>query len=231
MGLPVWRLRASLIITVVCGLAMTGCTGTGGPSASDATDLLTTTTVGELNASTMESDEADDSSTTADPTTTTSIATTTVSTTTVTTATSTSVAEAANDEETTTTASEEVAIEVIRPGDFGSFTSPSGNIACSMSVEFGASCFILEQQWTIEQPSGPDCAESDWGSAVDLTATGVSYPCYTDLAWDLGAPALAYGSRMEVGEISCTSRRSGMTCENASGGFEMARAQLRILVS
>ena len=116
---------------------------------------------------------------------------------------------------------------VLEPGDIGSFASPSRNILCMMS-KFTASCFISVKQWTIDQPDAPGCAESDWGNVIDLSAEGVSWPCYTDFGFDFDAPVLAYGDAIVVGEFRCDSVETGVTCRNASGhGFTIARAEVK----
>lgn len=115
---------------------------------------------------------------------------------------------------------------VLEPGDIGSFSSPSRNILCMMS-KVTASCFISVKHWTIDQPDAPGCAESDWGGIIDLSAEGVSWPCYTDFSFDFDAPVLAYGDAMVVGEFRCDSAQTGVTCRNASGhGFTIARAEI-----
>ncbi len=108
-----------------------------------------------------------------------------------------------------------------------SFTSPSGNIACSLSSSGGASCYIAEKQWTIEQPAG--CDDGDFGNAVDLGPGGATFSCYTDFAWDLNAPPLAYGDASAAGEYICESDETGVTCTNGAGqGFKIARARVDV---
>ncbi|MEM7325528.1 MAG: DUF6636 domain-containing protein [Actinomycetota bacterium] len=111
----------------------------------------------------------------------------------------------------------------------GGFTSPSGNIACNISSS-GASCWIGEKTWQIEQPThDPFCAESDWGNAIDVSADGILWPCYTDFGWPIDAEPLAYGDTMQAGEFSCTSAEDGVTCTNGVGqGFRLARSTFAI---
>ncbi len=217
------------IVATLCGLLLIGCTGTGGPTASEtslpsASTSESTETVAIV-ASTVDEEPVDSEPpvtlpSPTDSTTTTTATATTTTTTTTTTSVTTSPAG--------TTAEEPS--QVFQPGDVGAFTSPSGNIACVMAVETGVSCYIAEKNWTIDQPDDPFCEESDWGNAVDVTAAGVEFPCYTDFAWNPGADVLAYGDRMEVGPFGCTSRESGVTCDNGSDGFELARRQVKILI-
>ena len=120
--------------------------------------------------------------------------------------------------------------ETIDGGESFTFTSPTGNIACVMSdfAGFGVSCWIGDKDWEIEQPTDdPFCAESDWGNAVDVAADGTSFPCYTDLAWDLQADALPYGLVVELGPYRCQSAEGGVACQNDSGqGFVVNRSEV-----
>ncbi len=117
--------------------------------------------------------------------------------------------------------------QVILAGDAGAFVSPSGNIACVMDVEYGASCWISDKEWTADEPSQPGCEDFDFGNAIDVTSDGVVWPCYSDFAWDPTAPALAYGDAMVVGPFRCDSAAAGVTCTNGSGrGFTLARADV-----
>ncbi|MEL7156018.1 MAG: DUF6636 domain-containing protein [Actinomycetota bacterium] len=111
----------------------------------------------------------------------------------------------------------------------GAFTSPSGNIACNIGESSGVSCFIFDKDWEIERPPDPICEVSDWGNAIDLTVDGTAWSCYTDLAWDASAPPLPYGQVIQVGEFTCASETTGMSCRNGRGdGFDLARAGARI---
>lgn len=131
---------------------------------------------------------------------------------------------------TTTTAPAPTTTEIlVIEGGVHEFTSPSGNIACVVS-ERSASCWISEKDWTIQQPDGPDCDISDWGNAVDVTADGAEFPCYTDFGWNPSAPAMAYGNAVELGPFRCASAESGVTCRHSNGaGFSVARAAVQLL--
>lgn len=125
--------------------------------------------------------------------------------------------------ETTTEATVET---TTKPLTSGSFTSPSGNIACNMHDASGVSCWISERNWEIEQPSG--CKDADWGNVIDLGTTGIEWPCYTDFGFDRDAPELPYGSSMVVGSYSCMSERTGVRCSDGREGFNLARAAVTI---
>ena len=117
--------------------------------------------------------------------------------------------------------------QALFPGDIGSFTSPSGNIACVMATG-GASCWISEMDWELtEAPAG--CEDADWGNALYVSADGAGPDCYTDFSWDPAAPALGYGSTMTVGDVTCTSARTGVTCLHAGGaGFLLSRGRVEV---
>jgi hypothetical protein len=104
------------------------------------------------------------------------------------------------------------------------FTSPSGNIACRLDPEHGASCWVAEHDWAVEAASDPDC-QLDFGDAVDVTPDGVVWPCYGDFSWFPDAPALPYGRSVSAGPFTCESAETGVTCHNGDGrGFTVARA-------
>jgi hypothetical protein len=112
-------------------------------------------------------------------------------------------------------------------GESFAFTSPDGNIACVLS-DLAASCWIGAKAWEIEQPTDdPDCAVSDWGNAVDVTAGRVFFPCYTDLIWDLNAAPLNDGLEVEVEPFHCQSAEAGITCQNDAGqGFVLSASNV-----
>jgi len=207
--------NAALGILAGLALMLAGCGGddgddsagstTSSPSSSTSTTGTTAGSTSSVVASTASTTATTGSTTTTeDPTTTTVVSTT-----------------------ATTQASNTTEILVIE-GGVHAFTSPSGNIACVMDA-FTASCWIGERSWTIEQPSAPECEESDWGNAVDLSADGPSFPCYTDFGWNPSAPAMAYGTSVELGPFRCDSAETGVTCTNASGnGFTVAKAAVSL---
>lgn len=185
-----------------------------GPVETPATPLTTTTTGAALTTSVPTSVPTTTTTTTTTTATSTVSATSTDPTTTTTTA------------PTTTTSQAETQGQILEPGNVGVFTSPSGNIACNMSVESGASCWISEKQWEIDQPTDDEfCEIADWGNAIDVDHTGVRWPCYTDMGWPITADPLQYGDRMRVGDYECASAENGVTCLNGEGrGFRLARS-------
>ena len=111
--------------------------------------------------------------------------------------------------------------------DFVYFHSPTGNIACAlMSGEFaGARCDM--RSLTQSFPKRPVDCELDWGDSFAIAAgarQGVVL-CHGDTVMDPNAMVLGYEQSATLGEITCTSETSGMTCLNAKGhGFSIAKA-------
>lgn len=103
-----------------------------------------------------------------------------------------------------------------------SFTMPSGNIACTVSVD-GVTCTIATIRF--EPPVVAGCT-GQTGHVFVLNAEGVTVPCV-----DGAPPAVAgddvttleYGSSTAVGDFTCTSATDGVTCTGADGvGFKLA---------
>lgn len=101
------------------------------------------------------------------------------------------------------------------------FSSPSGNIGCSVTPEL-ARCDIVDRAWDPGAPP-PECTAT-WGAGVQVSPQGASLVCAADSVLGGQAP-LAYGATSEVGTYRCTSTEAGMRCEDvATGrGFALAR--------
>lgn len=210
-----WRIvTAAVAVALVAAACSGGSDGETSDENAASTGPDTTVSTVELTASTeaepatsSSGSTASSGSTTADPTTSESTATST------------------SPPSTATTSAPQPTL--LDGGDSYAFTSPSGNIACVMSSSFGASCWIGDKSWTIEQPDGPFCDESDWGDAVDVGVDGPTFPCYTDFSWDPNAAALEYGQAVQVGAFRCESAENGVTCSNGAGsGFLVRRASV-----
>ena len=101
-----------------------------------------------------------------------------------------------------------------------SFVMPSGNIGC---LHMNGSIRCDTRSGLVPEPP-VDCPV-DW-TGLSLTAGRSAGPtCAGDGgAWDQ-YPELAYGQSWTVGDITCDSESSGLTCIDTSGnGFELARA-------
>ncbi|ADG74271.1 conserved hypothetical protein [Cellulomonas flavigena DSM 20109] len=116
---------------------------------------------------------------------------------------------------------EDVAVDPV------AFASPTGNIACEMSIE-GVLCTI--GSFTYAPPRVTGC-EGQTGHVIGLDAEGFAFRCEDD-----GVPQvtptseLPYGSTASVGDYTCASGTDGITCTDATGvGFRLARAQWNAL--
>jgi len=103
-----------------------------------------------------------------------------------------------------------------------------GNIGCIVfdkadTVE--ARCDISQKRW--QPPPKPADCPVDYGQGLALSDTA-GIVCAGDTA--PGATRqLAYGDALQVGRFVCTSRETGMTCENTRTrhGFELSQASYR----
>lgn len=106
-----------------------------------------------------------------------------------------------------------------------SFKTPSGNIGCVYDSASGGSlrCDILSG--LKPKPSRPRGCDLDWGDSLTLARTGrARVLCHGDTAVLPSAPILRYGTTWSRGPFTCTSRRAGLTCENAAEhGFFLSR--------
>jgi hypothetical protein len=107
------------------------------------------------------------------------------------------------------------------------FRLPSGNISCVLSTD-GATCTIGELTSTTTPE--PGCTGSV-GHVVVLDGTGVTTPCTTDAAKvATDALVMEYGSSRTVGDYTCSSAPTGVTCTRGDGaGFRLSRTALAVL--
>jgi uncharacterized protein DUF6636 len=108
------------------------------------------------------------------------------------------------------------------------FKTPSGNIGClyDSSPSF-LRCDI--RSGLLPAPPRPASCDLDWGDSVSLARRGrTKLVCHGDTALLPSAPVLAYGRIWRRGPFTCTSRRGGLTCENAADhGFFLSRGSWR----
>ncbi len=108
------------------------------------------------------------------------------------------------------------------------FKTPSGNIGCLYeSSPAYLRCDI--RSGLVPKPSRPRSCDLDWGDSVSLGRNGgTKVVCHGDTVLSSSAPVLRYGSTWTRGAFTCTSRRAGLTCENAADhGFFLSRASWR----
>jgi hypothetical protein len=127
----------------------------------------------------------------------------------------------------TTTAGGEPPIRTVR---LATFQSPSGNIGCAIAGGV-ARCDIAQRGWRPPaRPSGcPDAVDFGQGVEVDTRASG-RLVCAGDTARDPTSAKLPYGTAAAVEGFTCVSRRTGVTCTDATTGhgFELSRQGYRV---
>lgn len=112
-------------------------------------------------------------------------------------------------------------------GEVLRFALPSRNITCALSSA-GATC-VISQIDAAPTPT-PTCTGSVGHQAV-LDATGLHTPCTTGSPTpDPDGLVLPYGASQTVGDYTCTSATTGVTCTSKGGaGFRLARSGLTAL--
>lgn len=103
------------------------------------------------------------------------------------------------------------------------FVSPTTNIACLMtSAE--VRCDVRERTWTLP-PTPADC-QGEFGTGAVLVGSGRGeLSCVSDTVAGSSLPTLAYGEAVRLAGVVCTSRDTGMRCENENTGhgFRVSR--------
>lgn len=120
------------------------------------------------------------------------------------------------------------------------FRLPSGNIACAFAGGYvdalgranspSLRCDIMgglkPQPPRLARPASCDL---DWGDSVSLSPTGrTELTCHGDTVFDPRIKVLRYGTSWNRGPFTCTSRATGLTCQNKAGhGFFLSRNNWR----
>jgi hypothetical protein len=111
------------------------------------------------------------------------------------------------------------------PTDLATFALPSGNIACDITAD-AATCTIAESD---VEPGSEEGCEGTIGQVVKVDPDGASAPCVSGALPGPaapGTPVLEYGQSTTVGDYTCESATTGVTCthEPSGTGFRLARA-------
>jgi hypothetical protein len=98
------------------------------------------------------------------------------------------------------------------------FRSPTGVIGCAL-IGGEARCDIAKRDWS-PPPRPASCPKQvDFGQGLEVGRSGPARPvCAGDTALDPTGRALGYGSASRIGDFSCISRSTGMTCTNSVTG-------------
>jgi hypothetical protein len=118
----------------------------------------------------------------------------------------------------------------------GAFKTPSRNIVCGYSIDVhGKGSMECGVKSGLRPPPPNTCHDIDYNDRrVGMRSTGASFPvmCAGDpgpFLVESKARVLAYGTSWHAGGLSCTSRRTGLTCTNRSGhGFFISRERWRL---
>ena len=104
------------------------------------------------------------------------------------------------------------------------FMTPSGNIACQIQTDPADRIYCVRRdpvRSTAVAPFLSTYLSLEKGKAAE---TGK----YEGDAWyPEGAPKLAYGKSINVRDITCTSRKSGLTCVRGSHGFTLSQKAIK----
>ena len=100
-------------------------------------------------------------------------------------------------------------------GQYCGFSSPSGNISCEINTGGRVG------------QDGVYCQTGSPAQSVTLDHTGTfqscaGVSCLGDAAE--GIPTLGYGQRMALGQFTCLSAESGVTCTTGGRGFTISRS-------
>lgn len=107
------------------------------------------------------------------------------------------------------------------------FHTPSGNIHCVlMSGEFeGVRCDMMQLNPSFTT-APPDC-DLDWGDSFGVGPRDLKgyLICHGDTVISPDSMELGYGALATLGDFTCLSEKTGMTCTNARGhGFTISKA-------
>ena len=124
------------------------------------------------------------------------------------------------------------------PPKYGSFKTPSRNIVCgygidqhgSASMECGIKSGLKPPPPRIHceagDPNDKRIGLTDTGRARPVLCAGDPGPLLPQI--EARARVLAYGTKIRIGRITCSSAITGLTCRNRSGhGFFMSRQSWR----
>jgi hypothetical protein len=112
---------------------------------------------------------------------------------------------------------------------FVAFKTPSGNIGCIYSSGPDYLRCDIRSGLRPKPPQPQSCGE-DYGDSVSMNRAGrARLVCHGDTALDPGARSVAYGTSIVVGPFRCTSRTTGLTCQNPSRhGWFLSRESYRL---
>ncbi len=111
------------------------------------------------------------------------------------------------------------------------FETPSRNIACAWTSDFGGVLRCEIASLLRPLPPRPAACDVDWGYGISLGRTGrARVLCAGDTIRRTGSVRiLAYGTTWRRGGFRCSVWRSGVRCVNPGGhGFKLRRGRQRL---
>ena len=120
-----------------------------------------------------------------------------------------------------------LAVPAAADAKYKDFRTPSGNIGCGFIDDPQyLRCDILQSS---DIPPKPASCDLDYGHAYGLKRRGrTQILCHGDTVLRRNAPVLRYGRTKHLGNFTCESKRTGLTCFNLAGhGFVLSRANIR----
>lgn len=119
------------------------------------------------------------------------------------------------------------------------FKSPTGNIICQgdgkggdMHPENGVSCYIFDHDVKITPTSTKKDCDLDWTDGYTLSKAGhgkFEGLCHGDVFWWVNSPVLPYGKTVKGNGWQCTSKKTGMVCQNTQKhGFKISKKSQKV---
>jgi hypothetical protein len=127
-----------------------------------------------------------------------------------------------------------------------SFAAPSGNILCfTETYDYVKNeeiypesqplvCLVFQANWTLPEyyGYGESTCDLERTRTIIVPPSGPAqarWTCHGDMFWPYPTPKISYGSDWSVANHSCTMRKDGVRCQNATGhGFHVRRAKLTL---
>lgn len=110
------------------------------------------------------------------------------------------------------------------------FTTPSGNIRCTMTPSLPSELMCSVEHYDFAPPVRPASCRLNWSaSLLDLTNEAAELGrCVGDAQVTYSSNVLTYGSVIRAHGFSCYSGSAALTCLNTDGGhgFSVSKASL-----
>ncbi len=106
-----------------------------------------------------------------------------------------------------------------------SFRTPSKRIYCAYTAH--PDFLRCDVNYATRFTHRPGWCHFDWGHAFGLRPTGgAQVLCVSDSTYSLTAKVIPYGTTRHYGPFTCTSKSTGLRCQNQRGhGFRLSRSQ------